>query len=111
MRHFSLSEYLNRENQWTSRLFGMETFQKYRDAEQINKEYQHNKWGALLKQDLNNPKHAKSVELEILAGKGWQQSKTVFSMGNELFETTGEISQESYFSLIRARQIQIGFLL
>jgi hypothetical protein len=47
----------------------LETFQKKRDAEQIMREYDKNKWGVLLQRELDDVEHAKTVELTILPGR------------------------------------------
>ena len=103
MKHLSLSEYLTVDNPWTARLLGTETFQKKRDAEQIIREYNKNKWGVLLQRELYNVEHAKTVELEILAGQNWRTAPTPFSLGDEIFETTGATCLSMYFSMIRSR--------
>lgn len=54
MKRLSLSEYLNADNKWTSRLLGLESFAVQRTSEKIHQEYGCEKWGRLLEHELRD---------------------------------------------------------
>lgn len=85
MKKVSWSEYLSLSNPWTKRLIGLETFSKKRNLEQIELEYNQDKYGKLLDFDFDDIERYKVKELEFA---GVSDSKKVFiSLEEELFES------------------------
>jgi hypothetical protein len=79
IREITLDEYLDGSNPWTARLLGTESFQKKRDAEQVDREYDRDFYGERLRAFDADPKSFLT----------WQpygdDAEIVASMGNAIF--------------------------
>lgn len=98
MKSISLNQYLSVENPWTRRILGVDTFSKKRDIEQIDREYDRDKYGSLLEFDLDDIELYKLKEFE-LAGLG-EQNSTKISLGEEVFEGNLQLIRDLYYSTI-----------
>lgn len=103
MKSISLSDYLHADNAWTKRLLGSEPFQMSRTSEKIAEEYENDKWGKMLKQELRDMEHAKAVEYETILGFDWRTTPTVVSFGDELFLTDSPTFNDIFYSIVRNR--------
>ena len=54
MTPISINDYLNKENPWTARLLGLTPFQKNRDIQQVENEYNLDKYAKLLEFDFKH---------------------------------------------------------
>lgn len=55
LQEISLSDYLDEDNPWTPRLLGKDPFQQTRDAQQVEREYDQDFYGARLRSYLEDP--------------------------------------------------------
>jgi hypothetical protein len=100
MQHISLNEYLNTQNAWSKRLLGLSDFQKKRDVQQVENEYNLDKYAKLLQIDLNTVEEYKAKEFQQ-AGLDPVTGEIVISFGDELFRTSVENMRNIYYSLIK----------
>ncbi|MGB3492766.1 MAG: hypothetical protein WBA57_08555 [Elainellaceae cyanobacterium] len=90
--------YLSVQNPWTSRLIGLEHFSKTRDINQIQREYDTDKYGSLL--------HLNSVDVEDYKKQEYLQSGLdfqsliKFSLEEELFEAPVSTVRSIYYALV-----------
>jgi hypothetical protein len=94
----SLNEFLNKENTWTKRLLGDELFQKNRDIQQVEQEYNQDKYKKLLDCNLKSIKEAKFKQLGDDV-----KAETYLSLGDEIFKTDVLNSSTIYDSLIKSK--------
>ncbi|HIK32261.1 MAG TPA: hypothetical protein IGS17_12245 [Oscillatoriales cyanobacterium M59_W2019_021] len=98
MKPISLNQYLSLKNPWTSRILGLTPFSKKRDLEQIEREYDRDKYGALLEFEFDNIEQYKLKEFE-LAGI-CEKDLTSISFGEEVFEADLKLVRSIYYSTI-----------
>ncbi|MHC5737315.1 hypothetical protein [Nostoc sp.] len=98
MKKASWNEYLSLSNPWARRIIGLEAFSKKRDLEQIEREYNQDKYASLLKFKFTDIELYKKKELELA---GLNEKNNIFiSLGEELFETHHELAFSIYYSSI-----------
>ncbi len=101
MNPISINDYFNKKNPWSERLLGFIDFQKKRDLQQIESEYNLDKYAGLLKFEHENIEACKTKEFE-LAGLG-PESFTHISFGDSIFHTSTTIARNIYSSLIKTK--------
>ena len=106
MQPLSLNKYLDANNSWTKRILGLEKFQKTRDINQVENEYNLDKYASLLKFDLPDMEAYKTKEFE-LAGLG-PESILPLSVGDELFTSSIDFTRNLFYTLIRSKVRQYG---
>ena len=99
MERVSLNEYLNTENIWALRLLGFESFQKCRNIDQVENEYNLDKYAKLLTCDLNSMEAYKIKEFEN-AGLS-QEDETFISFKDEIFKVELSISRKIFYQIIK----------
>ena len=97
----SLNDYLNSDNPWTGRLLGLTPFQKNRNIQQVENEYNLDKYAKLLEFDFKNAEEYKAKEFEQ-AGLHPTQGLVYISKGDEIFKTTVENARKMYYEIIQA---------
>lgn len=98
MKQSDWSHYLSLNNPWTTRLLGLEGFSRKKSIEEIEREYNREKYGKLLEFDFNDVELYKLQELD-LAGLT-QDSKIFISFKESLFEMKLSLARIIYNSLI-----------
>jgi hypothetical protein len=101
MTPISINDYLNSENPWTARLLGLTPFQKHRDIQQVENEYNLDKYAKLLQYDFKTPAEYKAKEFEN-AGLHPTKGKVFISKKDDIFQTTVENARNTYYDLIKA---------
>lgn len=92
------NNYLSSNNPWTARLLGLEVFSKTKSIEEIEREYNQEKYGKLLKFDFTEVSLYKLAELEIA---GVAQDSNIFASFKEsLFEIKLSLAMTIYNSII-----------
>lgn len=99
-RKIELNDYFSAGNRWSHRILGLESFQKTRDIEQIEREYNQDKYLRLLQSDASNLADYRKLELEQ-AGLYNGNGTIVYSLGDDLYEEKVDVSREKYYDLIR----------
>ncbi|MDQ3049038.1 MAG: hypothetical protein M3R27_15925 [Bacteroidota bacterium] len=100
MKAVSVNEYLSSSNPWSSRLLGLSDFQKKRDVQQVENEYNLDKYARLLKSELKNAEEYKQLEFEQ-AGLHPVTGEMLISFGDEIFKTTVANARNIYYGLIK----------
>lgn len=100
MKPISINEYLNSNNAWSKRLLGISEFQKKRDVQQVENEYNLDKYARLLEIDLKTIEEYKAKEFEQ-AGLDPSTGEIIISFGDELFKTSVANMRNIYYSLIK----------
>lgn len=85
MKPTDWNDYLCSKNPWTQRLLGIEAFSKIRDSNQIEREYNQDKYGSLRQFDFDNIEAYKQQEFRQV-NLTWD-SNVVISLGEAVFET------------------------
>ena len=101
-KKIDLNDFFSSTNKWSTRLLGVESFQKTRDIHQIEREYNQDKYLRLLQSDAKSLNSYRKLELEqagLFEGKG----TIVYSLGDDLFEESVDIAREKYYDLIRTK--------
>jgi SAM-dependent methyltransferase len=101
MKPVNLNDYLNKNNPWSERLLGLTEFQKKRDVDQIEREYNQDKYARLAAIHLDSMEAYRNLELEQ-AGLPVETARPVISIGDELFEVTVPEARKMYYDLIRS---------
>ncbi|MFM7233150.1 MAG: hypothetical protein ACKOZM_01080 [Flavobacteriales bacterium] len=99
-RKIDLNDYFSANNRWSNRILGLESFQKTRDIDQIEREYNQDKYLRLLQSDATDLHSYRKNELRQ-AGLYEGQGTIVYSLGDELFEEQVDVAREKYYDLIR----------
>lgn len=94
MKQVDWNQYLSESNCWTKRLIGLETFSKIRNLEQIDREYDRDKYGSLLQFNLTDIEGYKRKEFEQ-AGLSFDQPITI-SLNEEIFEVQLGLARTVY---------------
>ena len=102
MKSININEYLNNTNPWASRLLGLTDFKKNRNIDQIENEYNLDKYAGLLKHKLEDIEQYKTKEFE-LAGLHPTKSKMCVSFHDELFETNIGTARTIFYNLIKQK--------
>jgi hypothetical protein len=100
MKPVSINEYLNSKNPWSKRLLGISEFQKKRDVQQVENEYNLDKYARLLEVDLKTIEEYKAKEFEQ-AGLDPLTAEMTISFGDELFRTGVANMRNIYYGLIK----------
>lgn len=98
MKKADWNEYLSIKNPWVKRLLGIEPFSKIRDLNQIQREYDQDKYGSLLNLNFSDVNQYKEHEYHQV-GLNFL-STMVFSLEEEVFEARVEIVRSLYYSLV-----------
>ena len=101
MEAISINEYFNIENPWTLRLLGLTPFQKNRDINQVENEYNLDKYAKLLEFDFKTAAEYKAKEFEQ-AGLHPTEGLMYISKGDNIFKTTVENAREIYYNIINS---------
>lgn len=84
MKQANWNDYLSANNPWTKRLLGLEPFSKTRNLEQIEAEYNQEKYARLLNFEFSNAELYRKQENQL---DGFNNNNDVFvSLNEELFE-------------------------
>src|SRR5438445_12288705 len=83
MTPVSLNDYLNADNPWSKRLLGVVEFRKNRNIQQVENEYNLDKYAKLLAFDFKTIKEYKDKEFEQASCIG----NTMISIGDAIFST------------------------
>ncbi|MBD2680427.1 MULTISPECIES: hypothetical protein [Nostoc] len=98
MKQANWNEYLSLQHPWTKRLIGIEQFSKNRNLEQIEREYNQDKYGTLTEFNFTDIELYKRKELEL---SGLSDNDKIFiSLGEQLFETYRGLAFSIYYSTI-----------
>jgi hypothetical protein len=100
MKPISVNEYLNSSNPWSKRLLGLSEFQKNRDVQQVENEYNLDKYAKLLEVELKTIEEYKAKEFEQ-AGLNPITGEMTISFGDELFKTSVANMRNIYYGLIK----------
>ncbi len=98
----SINDYFNSENVWTKRLLGLTPFQKNRDINQVENEYNLDKYARLLEFDFKTPAEYKAKEFEQ-AGLHPKKGEVYISKGDDIFKTSVEEARNMYYDLIQSK--------
>ncbi len=97
----SINDYFTASNPWTDRILGNSIFQKNRDLEQIENEYNLDKYAGLLKFEHESIEACKTKEFE-LAGLA-PDSLTCISFGDRVFQTSVTVARTLYSNMIKTK--------
>lgn len=95
----TIDEYLNEDNPWTSRLSGKTEFHKTRNVQQIENEYNLDKYAKLLAFDFKTIEEYKSKEFEQ-AGLHPVTGEIIISLKDDIFKVTIPKARELFYNLI-----------
>ncbi len=98
----SINDYFNIHNPWTKRLLGFSDFQKQRDIQQVENEYNLDKYAKLLGVDLQTIEEYKNLEFEQ-AGMSPITGEMIVSKGDDIFKTTVIDARNQFYDLIQSR--------
>lgn len=98
----SINEYLNKDNAWSSRLLGLTDFQKKRDVQQVENEYNLDKYAKLMSFDFKTIEEYKFKEFEQ-AGLHPITGEMFISKGDDVFKTSVQEARKQYYELIQSR--------
>jgi hypothetical protein len=101
MEATTINEYLNSENQWAKRLLGLSDFKKKRDVQQVENEYNLDKYARLLELELGSMEEYKSKEFEQ-AGLNPLTGEMTISFGDSLFKASVSETRNIYYGLIKS---------
>ncbi len=101
LEQLSINDFFGSANAWTRRILGLDTFQKTRDINQVENEYNLDKYKTLLAQNCANMEEYKRKEFE-LAGLDPNTGKVVISIGDIIYKTTVADLRERYYQLIKS---------
>lgn len=101
MQPLSLNKYLDNNNPWTRRILGIEQFQKTRDINQVENEYNLDKYASLLKLDLPDMEAYKTKEFELGGLK--PETNISFSIEDELFIAPTSFARTLFYSIILSK--------
>lgn len=101
MKPISINDYLNKDNPWTARLLGMTDFQKKRDVQQVENEYNLDKYAKLLEFDLKTIEEYKAKEFEQ-AGLDPIDGQMIISLEDQIFKTDVTNARQMYYNLIKS---------
>lgn len=101
MQQISINEYLNSSNPWAKRLLGMTEFSKNRNVQQIENEYNLDKYAKLLAVDLDSMEAYKALEFEQ-AGMHPVHGQMIISKGDDVFKATVHEARTEFYSLIKS---------
>lgn len=91
MKRVDFVDYMNKENIWALRLLGYQSFARKRDILHVEKEYNIEKYGALLHYDFKTIEEYKRKEWEL---SGLKENDLVhISFKDEIFQTTLSIAR------------------
>lgn len=102
MEQISINDYLNIDNPWSKRLLGFTDFQKKRDVQQIENEYNLEKYAKLLPFDFNTAEEYKAKEFEQ-AGLHPLTGTIHISQGDTIYKTSMVNARKIYNELMRSK--------
>lgn len=97
----SINEYLNKDNAWSSRLLGITDFQKKRDVQQVENEYNLDKYAKLLELDLKTIEEYKVKEFEM--GGIDSNSQIPISFCDDIFKVPFPEARKIFYDLIKSK--------
>jgi hypothetical protein len=100
MKPTTINEYLNSGNQWAMRLLGLSDFQKKRDIQQIENEYNLDKYAKLMALELSSMEEYKTKEFEQ-AGLHPITGEMTISFGDSLFKASVPEARNIFYGLIK----------
>ena len=104
MKPISINEYLNINNPWSQRLLGITPFKKDRTIQQVENEYNLDKYAKLLAHDLKTIEEYKLKEFEL---SGLNPSANMHvSFGDDIFGVSVAEARKSYYKLIKDKVTQ-----
>lgn len=104
MKPISINEYLNKNNPWSQRLLGLTSFQKDRNIQQVENEYNLDKYAKLLDYDLKSIEEYKLKEFELGGLKASGQMHVSF--GEDIFAVSLAEARKSFYNLIKEKVSQ-----
>jgi hypothetical protein len=104
MKPISINEYLNKNNPWSQRLLGLTPFQKDRTLQQVENEYNLDKYAKLMDYDLKTIEEYKLKEFELGGLKATGHMNVSF--GDDIFAVPLAEARESYYKLIKEKVTQ-----
>src|SRR5215831_10114231 len=96
----TINHYLNKNNPWSKRMLGLVDFQKKRDLQQVENEYNLDKYAKLREFDFDEVEEYKAKEFEQ-AGLHPINGEIIISIGDSVFKTTVSNARKRYYDLIR----------
>jgi len=100
MTPISLNDYFNSSNSWTNRLLGLTDFKKKRDVQQIENEYNLDKYAKILEFNCDTIEEYKTKEV-VQAGLDPKTGEMYISHGDDIFKTSILDARKQYFDLIQ----------
>lgn len=100
MKPISINEYLGSSNVWSKRLLGTSEFQKKRDIQQVENEYNQDKYAKLLSLELESIEAFKAKEFEQ-AGLHPITGEMIISFGDSLFKASVSETRNIYYGIIK----------
>lgn len=100
----SLSEYLSADNAWTARFLGDDKFSRKRDNDQIEREYNQDKYGKLASIDLESAELYKEREFEF--GGVASNDSIVVSFGESLFKMPLRLARNIFYGIVKSTVAQ-----
>src|SRR5438105_8661553 len=97
MTPVSLNDYLNAANTWNERLLGIVEFKKTRNIQQIENEYNLDKYAKLLEFNFKTIEEYKNKEFEQASRIG----DLIISLGDDIFSISVENARTIYYKLIK----------
>lgn len=107
MKEVSINEYLNINNVWTKRLLGLTDFKKNRDVNQVENEYNLDKYAKLLKVNLQTVEEYKCLEFEQ-AGLNPINGEMYISFDDTIFKTNVSNMRALYYNMIKNTMSKYG---
>ncbi|MDF5709877.1 MAG: hypothetical protein PUP90_19970 [Nostoc sp. S4] len=98
MKISSWNQYLSSNNPWSDRLLGLKKFSIKRDLEQVEREYDQEKYGSIVEFEFNNIELYRTKELENYGLT--EKDNTFISLSEEIFETNISLAWSIYSSII-----------
>ena len=101
MQPISINDYLNSNNAWALRLLGFSGFQKKRDVQQVENEYNLDKYARLLELELPDMEAYKRKGFEL--GGLSMESVMPISFGDEIFRVPVPLARMLFYNLIQSK--------
>lgn len=103
MEPISLNEYLSTDNIWTKRLLGIEDFQQIRNYEQIEREYNQERYGTIAEQFKECSSIQDIFQFYYLQNK---DKHTHVSIKDEIFKVNPVVASHLNASIIKSKVVQ-----
>jgi hypothetical protein len=102
MEQISVNDYLNIDNPWSKRLLGFTDFKKKRDVQQVENEYNLEKYARLLPFDFKTAEEYKAKEFEQ-AGLHPITGTIYISQGDAIYKTSMVNARKIYNELMQSK--------